>query len=283
MPATARQLRLHPGVGAFLAFPLKERLRALPEWLALVVAASGWAAFALLAGGLFGVTGDGTAGAGSGLWNGGAHHVTEPPPGASNATSPTGIRQPAQSFAFALAIWVTMCIAMMIPTATHPTRYVAFASQIDRRQRVVVFFLAGFLAAWLPLGVGIAIVASLLPRVTGLGAITLLVGAALWEITGFKRRALFRCHRTAPIRFRGRAAYRSAMSYGLRNGRSCTIACGPAMVAVMLIGHPVVLTVGVAAAMFAEKFLTKGQRLTPWIAAAGLFAAAVAAPVGWTT
>ena len=51
----------------------------------------------------------------------------------------------------------------------------------------------------------------------------------------------------------------------------------------MLVGHPVVLTVSVAAAMFAEKFLVKGQRLTPWMAAAGLLAAAVAALVGWTT
>lgn len=279
MPATARGPRVHPGARAFFAVPLKDRLRAHPEWLALVLAACGWAVFALLAGGLFDVTPDRSPG--EGVPSGGAHHRAEPLSGLPDATSLIWAPHPARSFALALIIWLTMCIAMMIPTAIQPIRYVAFASRVHRRQRVVLFFVAGFLAAWLPVGAGVALAQALLPRITGLAAISLLVVAALWEVTSIKRRALLRCHRTAPIRFRGWAAYRSALSYGLRNGRTCTIACGPAMVAVMLVGHPVVLTVGVAAAMFAEKFLVKGQRLTPWIAAAGLLAAAVAAPAGW--
>lgn len=281
MPATARGYRVYPGASAFFAVPLKNRLRAHPEWLALVLAACGWVAFALLAGWLSQPTRIGTPGAGGP--SGAPHHLGEPLPGLVDATSLTSAPHPAQSFALALLIWLTMCIAMMIPTATNPIRYVAFASHVHRRQRVVLFFVAGYLAAWLPVGAGVALAQTLLPRVPGLAAISLLVVAALWEVTGIKRRALLRCHRTAPIRFRAWAAYRSALSYGLRNGRTCTIACGPAMVAVMLIGHPVALTVGVAGAMFAEKFLVKGQRLTPWMAAAGLLAAAVAAPVGWAT
>ncbi len=269
---------MHRGARAFFAVPLKNRLRAHPEWLALVLAACGWVAFAVLAGWLL----DGTRGgvSGAGVPNG-VHHLAVALPGFSDATSRASEPHPAQSFALALLIWLTMCIAMMIPTATQPIRYVAFASQVHRRQRVVLFFIAGFLAAWLPVGAAVALAQALLPRVPGLATIGLLVVAALWEVTVIKRRALLNCHRTAPIRFRGWAAYRSALSYGLRNGRTCTIACGPAMAAVMLIGHPVALSLGVAGAMFAEKFLVKGPQLTPWMAAAGLLAAAMAARAGW--
>jgi hypothetical protein len=52
-------------------------------------------------------------------------------------------------------------------------------------------------------------------------AVFALVGAAGWQLTPGKRRALYACHRAAPLAAAGWRADRDCVSYGLSIGSSC--------------------------------------------------------------
>lgn len=245
---------------------MNSRLRLHPEWPVYVVAAVAWVAFAAL-------VWRNPAGRFPGLP---AVHVHMPAPLDASATvTSAGIS--AASVAFGLAVWMLMVAAMMFPSAADAFAYVAVSSARRRRFRVAFTFLAGFTAAWLPLGVVAALVHATLPRVAGLAAVGLVALAALWELTAAKRRAVLRCRRTSPIRFGGWGAYASSARYGWRNGLACVVSCGPWMLVLVILGHPLLLTVAVAAALYLEKRYRTGTALAPYIAAGGLVAAAFVA------
>ncbi len=215
-----------------------------PEWWLLVVAGVAWAVMLpLLVGHVAGSEGHGARRAGP-------------------AVGPAYVR--------ALSGWVLMTVAMMLPSNVPAIRYVARASLRSRRDRSIAVFCAGVVAAWLPAGLVAAWwhVSGPMPS-RGLLAITL-CAAAGWELTRTRRAALSRCHRTAPIRARGRQADRSCLRYGVVTGCRCVMVCGPAMALVVVAGHPIALTVAVAVAMSAEKLLTITTRWAPILTAAGL-------------
>ncbi|GAA2108528.1 DUF2182 domain-containing protein [Microlunatus panaciterrae] len=242
-------------------------LRRRPEWLVLVLAGIGWLLMVPLLWSHPETSMPGMAAPMAGHDHAAHQHgITTSP--AEAATSPLIMVQLGQ-LAAALLGWLVMAGAMMLPTAVPAIRYVAFSSRRDRRQYPVLAFVVGFLLAWTPLGL-VASLGHLLaqPGSTALTAAAVAVAAG-WELTRMKHRGLLRCHRTEPIRFSGWAALRSSAAFGWRNGCSCVLACGPAMLALMLAGHPVVLTLVVAVIMFAEKMLRRGWRLTAAVAAAG--------------
>ena len=175
-------------------------------------------------------------------------------------------------FGHELLAWTLMLLAMMLPTTVPAVRYVAFASRRARRQRSVVAFTLGYLAAWLTLGVLVSLLLATLPP---LGTVPVAIGIALagaWELTPVKRVALRRCHRTSPVRFDGLAADRSAASFGWKHGRTCVLIGGPAMIALTALGHPAIATVIVAVIMFGQKIIRRSDRWTPGVAVGGVVA-----------
>jgi predicted metal-binding membrane protein len=176
------------------------------------------------------------------------------------------------AFGHELLAWVLMLLAMMLPTTVPAVRYVAFASRRTRRQRSVLAFSLGYLTAWLPLGILVSLLRALLPP---LGPVPVAIAIALagaWELTPAKRLALRRCHRTAPVRFDGLAADRSASAFGWKHGNTCVIIGGPAMIALTALGHPVLATVTVAMIMFGQKIIRRPERWTPGVAVGGVLA-----------
>jgi predicted metal-binding membrane protein len=144
-----------------------------------------------------------------------------------------------------LGIWVTMTAAMMLPSTVRVARAVSFA--------------VGYLAVWTVFG----LVAYLLFRdgnsteVAGV----LLVAAGVYQLTPLKQQSLRRC-RTAHEGGELRA--------GFMHGLDCVGSSGGLMVALFALGLMSLLwTAVIAAAIFAEKVLPVGPRLT------GVFAVAL--------
>jgi len=159
--------------------------------------------------GAAGVTGDGHAG----------HSLATGAAGAPDWAAAT-------AFGTGLAMWLLMVVAMMLPTTVPLVRYVATATRRSRRQRSILLFAAGHVAAWAPAALLVGVWAMVVPhgQVPRWLAAAALATAGGWELTRWKRRALRRCHRTRPVRFCGRAADVSAARLGLANGRTCVLA-----------------------------------------------------------
>lgn len=216
------------------------RLSDHPEWLALAVAASAWVWLVSSLGWL-------TAG---GAAFGGHHHDPAAPPHM-------------HSFDAHLLIWTVMVVAMMLPTTVPHLRYLAFNTRRSRRQRSIALFLLGYLAVWLVPGLALAPVPSPLPAALVAAGV---VVAGVWELTPVKRRALRRCCRTWPVGYAGASADAGAVEYGLRHGVICLLVGGPAMVALMLAGHPWWATVALTVVMAAQKLLSRPERWRAMVA-----------------
>lgn len=164
-----------------------------------------------------------------------------------------------------LGIWVTMTAAMMLPSA------VPAAERVAARLGPAIRFVAGYLAVWTAFGLAAYGVFRLVtsfdtewlawdeggPYVAG-GA---LVAAGLYELTPLKQRSLRRC-RTAED---SAGAFRS----GLVHGVDCVGSSGGLMVALFALGvMSLFWMLIVAAAIFGEKVLPGGVRLSRGVAVA---------------
>jgi len=161
-----------------------------------------------------------------------------------------------------LGIWVTMMAAMMLPTAARGARRVAGLLP-------PVLFAAGYLAVWTAYGLAAYGVFRLVtafdagwlawdeggPYVAG----GLVVAAGLYELTPLKRRSLHRCRRPE----HGGGAFGS----GLAHGVACVGSSAGLMVALFALGVMSLFWMAVvAAAIFAEKVLPRGVRLSRAVA-----------------
>jgi predicted metal-binding membrane protein len=181
----------------------------------------------------------------------------------------------AATYLHGVATWELMVAAMMLPAGIPLVRYVAFATRRARRQRSIAFFCLGYLFAWLPLG-AVAATWHLLDvpaRTAAVIAAVALAFAGAWELLPVKVRALRRCHRTVPIRYRGRAADRSSARLGLVNGQACVLSCGPAMIALVVLGHPIVATAVVGVVMYLQATHRRGDQWRGYVAALGFLGA----------
>lgn len=221
---------------------VRDRLGRHPEWLALLAAAAAWGWLALALG-WFTPTGAATLLPGH-------HH------------GPAGASEAPHSADAQLLIWAAMVIAMMLPTTVPHLRYLGFNTRASRRQRAVALFLLGYLAVWLAPGFVLTLV-GVTPSWVLVVAV-LIAGA--WEWTPLKRRALRRCCRTWPVGYAGASADAAAVEYGLRHGGICLLATGPAMVALMLAGHPWWATAALAVVMAAQKLLSHPERWRTMVA-----------------
>jgi predicted metal-binding membrane protein len=171
------------------------------------------------------------------------------------------------SLGWYLGIWVTMTAAMMLPSTAPAAQHVA---RLARRVPTVLFT-AGYLAVWTLYGLAAYALFRLVtsldpdwlawdrggPYLTG----AVVVAAGLYELTPLKRRRLRRCR---SARHPG-SAFRSGLDHGL----DCVGCSGALMAVLFMLGVMSLFWMAVvAAAIFAEKVLPRGQRLTPVLATA---------------
>lgn len=116
--------------------------------------------------------------------------------------------------------WMVMVVAMMVPTVARPIRRIA----AGRSSRAYAF-LGGYVVAW-TVTVPIAGLVMSAPVWNMASALALVFGVGLYQLLPTTARNLRRC--------RSLDASASAWSLGLRQGWSCTIACLPMMIAVMV-------------------------------------------------
>jgi predicted metal-binding membrane protein len=160
-----------------------------------------------------------------------------------------------------VGIWVTMAAAMMLPSALPA------AQPIDRLTSALRFA-AGYLGVWTVYGLaafGVFRVVTSFdtgwlawdengPYVAG----GVVVAASLYELTALKRRSLHRCRHP-----RDRA---DSLRSGLAHGVDCVACSGGLMLALFALGvMSLVWTVVVAAAIFAEKVLPHGPRISRFV------------------
>lgn len=185
------------------------------------------------------------------------------------------------SFLGALAVWVLMATAMMLPTALPEARSIALNGKWKRRQRGPALFAVGYLVSWSLLGVVLLCAVRLIgPNNTGPWAVSgALAIAAVWEWTRWKRLLLRACHRLPSIPPNGLLADRACVRAGIRNGAQCTGSCAPMMVPMALAPHTVGLSLMLFlfALMCVEKLSRRGvDYLRPGALALALAATLVA-------
>jgi predicted metal-binding membrane protein len=139
----------------------------------------------------------------------------------------------AEPFLAALSGWIAMAAAMMVPGALADVRRVALSSMWRRRGRTIALFLGAYLTAWAGFG---AVALAGLPLI-GVGAGVLLAGAAAWELTAWKWRAMRRCHLIDPLPPHGSRADAACARAGFRYAGSCVKSCWPMMLAMAAAGH----------------------------------------------
>lgn len=155
--------------------------------------------------------------------------------------------------------WVLMVCAMMFPLIGPMVGHIAGRSHPTTRHRMLVAFVASYLAVWLaaaPVALGAALVLQWVAGAVGEPRLVAPLGcaaAALWQISPAKRRALNRCHGTRPIRAFGRAALADAAAFGLLHGWRCAASCLPVMALPGAGGHDVTAVAVIAALLLAER------------------------------
>jgi predicted metal-binding membrane protein len=174
---------------------------------------------------------------------------------------------PGTNLGWYLGIWVTMTAGMMLPSAAPAAVHVA---RLGRRLPAVLFA-AAYLAVWTGYGLAAYGVFQLAtsfdtgwlawdeggPYVAG----GLIVAAGVYQLTPLKQLSLRRCRSPE----HGGNAFQS----GLMHGVDCVGSSGGLMVALFALGMMSLLWMGVvAAAIFVEKVLPHGPRLSRVVALA---------------
>lgn len=167
--------------------------------------------------------------------------------------------------------WLLMVVAMMGPVMVPRVRHVAQCCVGRARTRAIAETLAGALLIWTAVGVlvvGLLAVSPVLDAQDSpvtFGVVWLLVAG--WQLSASKMSALARCH---AIRVpRGMADGRRRLTAGVTYTGWCVVSCGPAMAAMALTGHPlllmIVLAVGLTAERVAHRPVRTSRRLGGWI------------------
>jgi predicted metal-binding membrane protein len=181
----------------------------------------------------------------------GHHPAGHVPAGAS--TSAVG------SYLHAGTAWLVMVLAMMLLVGIPRVRFVAAVCPGRIRARAIAQTVAGVLLAWVAVGAVISVVPIVVPTATAIDAplafVAIWLVAAAWQLTPWKWTALQRGHGVRVPRREGDGAARVQM--GARHGAWCVASCGPAMVAMVLTGHPLLLMIGLTVGLATERVATR--------------------------
>jgi len=162
--------------------------------------------------------------------------------------------------------WAVMVAAMMTPVALPWVRHVGRNSVRGRRIRAMAIYLSTFLSVWIVAGaaavVGWTVAASQFGVPSRPVVSIALLGAAAWELSGAKRRALLRCGVTVPLPPAGWHADRGCIRFGLFEARRCVTTCWALMALMIVIGQMTIAPMAVMAVIiFVEQWTTFGWRL----------------------
>jgi predicted metal-binding membrane protein len=224
-----------------------------PEWPVAALSGAAWAVLLVQHTGASGAVG--------------AHH------GATTATT---------AHTTSLTWWTVMCVAMMVPLALPGARHVGLNSPHGRRLAGVAVFTTAFLLPWVAYGAvvlwlaDLALSRGLTPAALGSG---LLVLAAAWQLTHWKRQAVLSCSRSVPLAPFGTRAVATRVEFGARQSLRCMAACWPLMALMAVLPHGragLLAMVLITVAMVAEAQSRHRRPLIPWLAAPLVLAAAVA-------
>jgi predicted metal-binding membrane protein len=91
------------------------------------------------------------------------------------------------------------------------------------------------------------------------------LAAAAWQLTPWKWSALRRCHGVRVPRREGDG--RARLRTGAVHGAWCVASCGPAMVAMVVTGHPLLLMVGLTFGLATERVAMRPVRAIRLVAA----------------
>jgi predicted metal-binding membrane protein len=193
------------------------------------------------------------------------------------ALTPQGGLTPSATAAAGVKMWTLMAAAMTLPAAIPAAQHVATNSLRRRQWMAVVVYTLLYLAVWVAYGTAATFASSsvsgaLHPAVL----VAVLAVAALFELSGIKRSALNRCHRSAPLRAHGLPATASVARFAWINASGCLGACWAAMLIMLFIPAPTQLPIALVltAIMSHEKLTRRPQRARR--RAALLFVAAAA-------
>ncbi|WP_447155567.1 copper chaperone [Nakamurella sp. GG22] len=176
------------------------------------------------------------------------------------------------SYLVAAGSWLLMVVAMMGPAMVPRVRHVAQCCVGRARTHAIAETLTGALLIWTAVGVLVVGLVTVSPVLdagnspVAFGVAWLLVAG--WQLSASKVSALARCH---AIRIpRGVADGRGRLTAGVAYSGWCVVSCGPAMVAMALTGHPlllmIVLTIGLIAERVAHRPVRVARRLAAGIA-----------------
>lgn len=171
------------------------------------------------------------------------------------------------SWGDALMEWGLMSVAMMLPITLPAIRHVALNSLRPRRHRAMALYVAVFIGIWVGFGAVILTVQRWMQNTMAvddrLPLAFALLAAAAWQVSTFKRRALFQCRRTVPLPPVGLRADTACARFAWRHGWRCLISCWALMV-VMALGSDggMWLMVAVTVLTMLEELTRFGPRLS---------------------
>jgi predicted metal-binding membrane protein len=165
-----------------------------------------------------------------------------------------------------LTRWGVMSVAMMLPAALPAVGFVALNSLRGRQQRAMMLCAAGYIGVWVACGVPLLLVERLALEAAHIAHQTMVVVefalAAGWQVTRFKRRALFQCLQTVPLPPVGLRADAASARFGMHQGWRCVQSCWALMFLVTVVGHSAILLLMIVTALILTEELTfVGRRL----------------------
>jgi predicted metal-binding membrane protein len=172
---------------------------------------------------------------------------------------------------------IAMTVAMMAPGLAPMTRYVRERA-LRRRWWAAPTVVVSYFAVWLALGIMVSRVAPS-GGVPAAVVASLLVVAAVWQLTPAKRWAVRACDRPVGLQLRGARATRSELLFGLHQGTACVGSCWALMVPMMLGAGPMLLLMATGTAVVTAERVARRPNLARRVGAALLVVAAIA--VAW--
>ena len=242
-----------------LAARARRSLRWRPEWRLVALIAAAWLALALL----------GTHGASdNGLADAHAHHGAH-----AHDTNASSL-----DLASAIPLWALMSLAMMAPASLPAVRHVALNSVRRRRQRAMAEYAGAYLGVWTAFGLMALLGVELVRRTSGIddGPLLALVllAAAGWQLTRWKRRAIYACRRTLSLPPHGLAADAGCLRFGAVQGARGVRSCWALMATMAVLGHAsLAWMAALTALVLVEEQTLVGRRLLVPSAAALVLAA----------
>jgi predicted metal-binding membrane protein len=179
------------------------------------------------------------------------------------------------SFAWFVGIWLTMTMAMMLPSAAPTT---LMFSHLGRASQTTLF-VAGYLLTWVAFGVFAYIVSRLAreaapafiawdrqgPWVAGAA----LTAAGVYQLTPLKTACLRHCRSPLHFLLHRRGGSLGALRAGLGHGGYCVGCCAGLMLALFALGIMSVFWMAVAAVVIlVEKLLPRGETFARALAVA---------------